>query len=111
MSAIAPLHTDVGSKADAAVLAPGVSRPSLPSRDVMHELRQLREQVVQLTKNLSAVEKARSSADWNATRAAVQADRAERSERQISADRDRWKALALKYEAELRSLAPGSGKK
>jgi hypothetical protein len=36
------------------------------------------------------------------TRAREQAD----SERQLAAERDRWKRLALRYEAELRSLSP-----
>lgn len=34
------------------------------------------------------------------------AETAERAERQIALERDRWKLLALKYEAQLRSMAP-----
>lgn len=96
--------TDTGMT-DAAAPPPGLPRP-IPSHDVLHELRQLRDKVAQMSRQIAATERARDAAKAETVRAIAMADRAERAERQISADRDHWRALALTLEAEIRSLAP-----
>jgi hypothetical protein len=64
----------------------------------MREIQELRYTIALLTLNVAAADKARDAALVNASRSAAQADRAERAEQLASADRDRWRALALQTE-------------
>jgi hypothetical protein len=70
-----------------------------PSPDFMLELSRLRRKLHEMSIQVSGADKRTQAAN-------VRADRAEQAERQLSADRDRWKRLALQHEAQLRSLMP-----
>ncbi|HEY0330103.1 MAG TPA: hypothetical protein VGC77_13505 [Rhodopseudomonas sp.] len=72
--------------------------------DVLAELRQLRTIVTKFKSQIAGETRARTEAETAHRAAVVRADRAEHAERQTSADRDRWRRLALEHEAELRSL-------
>ncbi|HEY0329351.1 MAG TPA: hypothetical protein VGC77_09645 [Rhodopseudomonas sp.] len=79
---------------------------SAPPRDVLAELRQLRTIVAKFKSEIAGETRAREGAEAAHRAALARADRAEHAERQTSADRDRWRRLALEHEAELRSLQP-----
>lgn len=101
MSANPTLPTDIGSKADATVLAPGVSRPPIIRRDAVRELQELRDTIALLTLNLAAAEKARDAALANAVRSAAQAERFERTERQRTLELDGWRAMGAPCHADI----------
>jgi hypothetical protein len=83
-----------------------VNERGAPPADIMQEVSRLRALVGPLKAAVAAEQRERQRAESETRNAIVRADRAEHSERQVSADRDRWKRLALGYEAQLRSLAP-----
>lgn len=59
-----------------------------------------------LRKKLDSMRRQVSMAEAAQRDAVARAEKAERAERQIAAERDRWKRLCLSHEAELRSLVP-----
>jgi hypothetical protein len=83
-----------------------MSAPDLDSLSPAAALRTMKERVASYKLQMAGETRARQQAETSERAAIVRADRAEHSERQLAAERDRWKRLALRYEAELRSLSP-----
>lgn len=84
----------------------GAGPGSVPPRDVLADLHQLRATVASLKGQCAGETRARQAAEFDHRAAVVRADRAEHAERQVTADRDRWRHLARGLEAEVRSLRP-----
>ncbi len=88
--------------------SPGADLTTAPPRDVLAELHRVRAGAANLRAQIAGETRAREAAEHAHRAAVVRADRAEHAVRQVSADRDRWRRLALDLEAEVKSLRPGS---
>ena len=84
----------------------GVEAATDPPRDVLAELHRVRAGAANLRAQITGETRAREAAEQAHRQAVVRADRAEHAERQATADRDRWRRLALELEAEMKSLRP-----
>lgn len=86
---------------------PGLEVAPAPPRDVLADLHRVRAGAATLRAQLAGETRAREAAELAHRAAVVRSDRAEHAERQVIADRDRWRRLALELEAEVKSLRRG----
>jgi hypothetical protein len=85
-----------------------MAAPDLDRLSPAVALRTMQDRIAAFKALLAGETRARQQAETSERAAIVRADRAEHSERQLAAERDRWKRLALQCEAELHSLSPVS---
>jgi hypothetical protein len=88
-----------------------MTAPDLDRLSPAAALRAMKERVASYKSQMAGETRAREQAESSERAAIVRADRAEHSERQLTAERDRWKRLAIQYEAELRALSPPARRK